>query len=310
MLGIGASAFSLEDIPDLSEKVILVTGGNSGLGAESILQLAKHNPSRIYLAARTKSKASRAIEDIERRVPQAAITFLELDLSSFGSIKRAANTLIQSAERLDVLMNNAGIMATPAGLTKDGYEVQFGTNHVGHALLTRLLLPLLQKTAEMQGEHADVRIVTVAAEAYKIAPKGGLVFTECKTDMHCFSTWTRYGQSKLANILYTNELAAHHPDIKCISLHPGGVNTGLLRGPAESYPLFRWPLKLLGKLVGTSVAHGALTQLFAATSKLAKTGTYYAPTAKEHPLYGCAQDVELAKALWDYTERELIAAGY
>jgi len=310
MFGFGEAAFKAEDIPDLSGKVILVTGGNSGLGAESVLQLAKHNPSRIYLAARSESKARSAIAEIMERVPKAAITFLELDLSSFASIKAAADTVTNSTGRLDILMNNAGIMATPPGLTKDGYEIQFGTNHMGHALLTRLLLPMLQKTAEEQGENADVRIVNLSSGAHKWAPKGGLKLDECKTEMHADSTWARYGQSKLANILYTKALAARYPGIKCVSLHPGAVDTGLQRGPAESYPFLKTPMWLLGKLLTVSAAHGALTQLFAATSKDAKTGAYYVPTAREDEGSNYARDDQLLEGLWEYTEKELDVAGY
>jgi len=310
MFGFGGAAFKAEDIPDLSGKVILVTGGNSGLGAESILQLAKHKPSKIYLAARSESKASSAIAEIKEKVPKAAITFLELDLSSFASIKTAADTVTKSTGRLDILMNNAGIMATPPGLTKDGYEIQFGTNHMGHALLTRLLLPTLQKTVQEQGENADVRIVNLSSSGHNWAPKGGLKLDECKTDMRGTSTWARYGQSKLANILYTKALAARYPDIKCVSLHPGAVDTGLMRGPAESYPFFKTPMWFLGKVVTVSVAHGALTQLFAATSKDAKTGAYYVPTAKEDKGSNYARDEKLVEALWEYTEKQLDVAGY
>jgi retinol dehydrogenase-12 len=284
--------------------------GNSGLGAESVLQLAKHNPSQIYLAARTEAKANSAIEQIKEQVPKAAVTYLELDLGSFASVKTAADTFTKSTERLDVLMNNAGIMATPAGLTKDGYEAQFGTNHMGHALLTRLLLPTLQKTAKEQGDKADVRIVFLSSEGHKLAPKGGLALPECKTDMQSYSTWSRYGQSKLANILYAKELATRYPEIKTIAVHPGGVATGLIRGPAETYPMFKAPIQVLTKLFATSVANGALTQLFAAASKDAKTGTYYVPTAKEDLGSANARDKKLAKELWDYTQQELDAAGY
>jgi NAD(P)-dependent dehydrogenase (short-subunit alcohol dehydrogenase family) len=272
--------------------------------------LAKHNPAQIYLAARTEAKADSAIKTIKEEVPEAIISYIELDLGSFASVKRAADTITKSTDRLDVLMNNAGIMATPASLTEDGYESQFGTNHMGHALLTRLLLPTLQKTAKEQGDKADVRIVFLSSEGHKLAPKGGLVLPECKTDMQSYSTFTRYGQSKLANLLYAKELASRYPEIKTMVVHPGGVNTGLIRGPVESYPLFKAPMQVLGKVLGVSVSHGALTQLFAATSKDAKTGTYYVPTAKADLGSANARDDKLAKELWEYTQQALDAAGY
>ena len=129
----------------------MITGGNTGLGKETILQLAKHNPSRLYLAARTPSKAEAAIRDIKAVVPNANIAFLQLDLASLKSVKEASDTFPASSNRLDLLINNAGIMAQPAGLTCDGYELQFGTNHVGHALLTKILLPKLHQTSQQPG---------------------------------------------------------------------------------------------------------------------------------------------------------------
>lgn len=137
---------TLHDIPDLAGKVALITGGSTGLGKEDVLQLAKHNPSRPYLAARTPSKAEAAIRDIKAAVPNANITFLQLDLASLKSVKQASDTFLASSDRLDLLINNAGIMALPERLTSDGYEVQFDTNHMGHDL-TKLLLPTLQATS-------------------------------------------------------------------------------------------------------------------------------------------------------------------
>lgn len=145
-----------DDIPDLSGKVILVTGGNSGLGQESVLQLAKHNPSQIFLAARSPDKGQAAIHNIKEVVPKANITFLQLDLTSFASIVEAAKVVNSSVSRLDILMNNAGIMMTPPGTTKDG----------------SLLLPKLLSTAEEV--NADVRIITLSSVGHLWAPKGGL----------------------------------------------------------------------------------------------------------------------------------------
>lgn len=126
-----------------------------------MLQLAKHNPSQIFLAARSEEKADIAIAEIKDKVSHAAVKFLELDLADFAFIKRAVDEVTKSTDRLDILMNNAGNMATPPGLTKDGYEIQFGTNDMGHALLTRFLLPVMQKTAKEHG--GDVRIVNITS---------------------------------------------------------------------------------------------------------------------------------------------------
>lgn len=269
--------------------------------------MAKHNPAQIFLAARSKDRADAAIADIKDKVPNAAIKFLELDLTDFASIKKAADEVTKSTDRLDVLMNNAGIMATPPGLTKDGYELQFGTNHMGHALLTKLLLPVLQKTAKDQGE---ARIVNLSSAGHMWPAKDGVCLEECKTDMQSTSSFARYGQSKLANILYTKGLAKHYPDIKSMAVHPGGVNTELQRGPAATWPWVATPMRVLSGILMVTAADGALTQLFAATSKDAKTGTYYVPTAKENAGSGYARDEKLIDALWDYTQKELEAAGY
>lgn len=164
------------DIPDLSGKVILVTGANSGIGRETALQLAKHNPSRIFVGARSQAKAEEAIEQIKQALPDTAssvsLTFLQLDLSSFQSIKSAVETFRASSDRLDILINNAGIMATPPGQTEEGYEIQFGTNHMGHALLTRLLLPILKQTVSTEA-NADVRVIFLSSALESNAPKTG-----------------------------------------------------------------------------------------------------------------------------------------
>ncbi|OBS29587.1 hypothetical protein FPOA_03524 [Fusarium poae] len=131
-----------DDIPDLTGKVIIITGGSSGLGKESALQLAKHNPSTIFITARTEKRGNAAIKEIQDSVPnfKGQIKFLELDLGSFASIQKGAATFLSQSDRLDILMNNAGLMATPAGLTADGYEIQFGSNYMGPALFTKLHL--------------------------------------------------------------------------------------------------------------------------------------------------------------------------
>ena len=183
-----------QDIPDISSKVIVVTGGNSGVGKESVLQLSKHRPAKLYLTARSKAKYDAAIEDIKKANPEAEanIIFLELDLASFASVKTAASTILTENDRLDVLMNNAGVMALPPGLTKEGYEIQFGTNHMGHALLTKLLMPLLLKTAEQP--DSDVRIINVSSGAHGVAPKGGFLPETVTTTMEKYHTYTRYGK--------------------------------------------------------------------------------------------------------------------
>ncbi|KAI8232827.1 hypothetical protein K4K54_011478 [Colletotrichum sp. SAR 10_86] len=154
------------DIPSLCGKTIFVTGGNTGLGKQSIIDLARHDPAQIWLAARDLVKAEAAATEIRSTVPAVPIILLKLDLSSVKSIKEAVATFSSTAKRLDILMLNAGIMAVPPGLTEEGYEIQFGTNHVGHALLTKLLLPLLVETAAKF--EADVRVVVLSSHAHNM----------------------------------------------------------------------------------------------------------------------------------------------
>ena len=259
------------------------------------------------MASRTESKAEAAIAQIKETVPNAQLSFLQLDLSSFDSIKAAVETFNNSSPRLDILINNAGVMAVPEGLTKEGYEVQFGTNHMGHALFTKLLLPTILKT---NFSHGDARIVNVASDGHRMPPKGGIVLKDAKTDMKSYSTWVRYGQAKLANILYTKGLVEHYPDIKSVVIHPGAVNTDLSLGFQKSHPWVAAALApVLLRMLKTPES-GALTQLFAATSPDAKSGVYYTPTAKETALGQLPSDPKLAAELWEWTEKELKEHGY
>ncbi|KAK7418131.1 hypothetical protein QQX98_004106 [Neonectria punicea] len=298
------------DIPDLSGKVILVTGGNIGLGKETVLQLSKHNPAQIFLAARTKSKALAAIEDIRKAVPDAApITYLSLDLSSFDSIKKAVADFHVQSEQLHILINNAGIMGVPPGKTKDGYEIQFGTNHVGHALLTKLLLPTLKKTAIATTPPQDVRIITVASKAEGWGPlPSPSEFDKFKTDMASISTFARYGISKTANVLYAHALSCRHPEIRSISLHPGSVNTNISSGIGASWPVLKPLLRVsgfLGDVFATSVSTGAKNQLWAAVSPEAKSGEFYHPVGMTGKGSKNSCDQSLEEEIWKWTEKEL-----
>ncbi|KAL9947286.1 hypothetical protein D7B24_008536 [Verticillium nonalfalfae] len=301
-----------QDIPDLSGKVILVTGGNNGLGKETVLQLCKHNPAMIFLAARSESKALDAIADIRKTVPDAApITYLRLDLASFDSIKKAVADFHAQADRLDLLINNAGICAQPPGTTKDGYELHFGTNHLGHALLTKLLLPTLLKTAAAPSPPPphDVRIITIASSAEAWAPfLDPGAFDTLRTDMAALSGFARYSLSKVANILHAHALAVRHPALRSVALHPGVVNTNITNGVAASWPILA-PLvrfvRLVGDVLQTPVAAGAKTQLWAAVSPEAESGEFYFPVGVPGKASKHARDREMEEALWAWTEREL-----
>ncbi|CZR69356.1 related to enoyl-CoA hydratase/isomerase [Phialocephala subalpina] len=294
------------EIPDLNGKIIIVTGGtysNVGLGKETILRLSKHSPKQIYLLARTQSKAEAAIKDLQSAVPKAPISFIQCDLTDLKSVEAAAKDFTSKEKKLDILYLNAGIMATPPGLTKDGYEIQFGTNHVGHALLTKLLLPTLEKTAE---QAADVRVIAVSSVGHVGAPWSGICFDKLKTEMSWTPTMVRYGQSKLANILFARELAKRYPKILAVSIHPGAVNTELYRS------VFNGWLSPLNRIRGgfDTVETGAKNQLWAGTVKRedVTNGEYYTPVAMSGQGSWNSQDMALAAKLWEWTENEL--AGY
>lgn len=293
------------DIPDLRGKVILVTGGNNGLGKETILQLAQHHPRMIYMGARSEKRAQEAITEIETTVPGTRIEFLQVDIGSLASVKRAAGTLISQTDRLDILINNAGIMGVPPGLTEDGYEVQFGTNHMGPALLTKLLMPLLQKTADLPG--SDVRIVNLSSELFKYSPKGGLLLSQIRTPLAELSGTARYGQSKLANLYFAQGLAKHYPKIKSTAIHPGVVRTGITNNTVASYHYFSWFFTILFRLFFVTVEKGAVPQLFAATGKAqdVKSGSFYFPGVHEYIGNALAENSMLSGELWNYTEAEL-----
>lgn len=265
-------------------------------------QIAKHNPAHIYMAARNSAKAEATIVELKRENPNIApIAIMELNLASFESIRLAAAGFNSESERLDLLINNAGIMCTPASTTAEGYELQFGTNHIGHALLTKLLLPKLKQTAAAHPE-VDVRIVNVSSGAHIMAP--AYPWVELKGEMGSYSGLTRYALSKLANIHFNQQLAKHNPDIKCVSIHPGLVNTNLTSGWLANHPWLVRPANLLGWLIGTSVAKGALNQLWAAFSPEAKSGTYYWPVGvPKHD--GKVDNQKAAEELWKWTEEQL-----
>lgn len=339
-IGMGKTFNPATDIGSLEGKVILVTGGmqlspshpipshtthithilltptptgNAGLGKQTILYLSSHNPARIYLAARTPSKATAAIQAIKSAVPTACeIIHLPLDLSSFSSIAAAADTFRARETRLDILINNAGIMASPYSLTKEGYEIQFGTNHMGHALLIKLLLPTMLATAR---QGADVRIVTLSSMGHHLAAPGGIIFDQAALEKQ--NTWRRYGASKLANILYTRSLAEQYPQLTCVSLHPGVILTDLFQNLRTNVflKIGIWLYGLLGMILPghySSAEGGALNQTWAATVDKAElvSGAFYKPVGVKNDGSKWARDQGLQKKLWEWTESELERHGY
>ncbi|EXJ65127.1 hypothetical protein A1O7_01467 [Cladophialophora yegresii CBS 114405] len=300
-----------KNIEDLTGKVILVTGGNTGIGKETILQLAKHRPRKLFLAARTQSKAQDAIAEIRSAIsPKTVdIEYLQLDLSSLASVKAAAERVKERSARLDILILNAGIMAVPPGKTSEGFEIQVGTNHVGHALLTKLLLPTLEKTAAEQ--NPDVRIVVVASNGYTFAPT---IDTILSTEKLCETgPWTRYGASKAANILFAAELARRYPSLTSVSLHPGAIQTDLYLPNKRTSFVLRWFMAIFGNLLFHSPQFGALTQLYLASGakkEQLRNGGFYTPVGVLNNNNKWANEKTWGKALWEWTEDQLESKGY
>lgn len=304
-----ASFDPTRDIPNLSGRVYFVTGGTTGLGAGFISFIAAKNPAKIFFSGRNQKKADELISKVKSISPTTQVTFIHCDLSSLASVQASAKEFLSKEERLDVLMCNAGVMALDPGLSKDGYEIQFATNHLGHALLIKLLLPALLKTAEQPG--SDVRIVNLASTAYLATPKGGVDFATLKTSqaslrpIYAPSKWLRYGQSKLANILYPVELARRYPSILSVAVHPGFIKTEL---HAHENFLDRKIVSLASGGNWISVEEGPYTQTWAATTerKNLENGVYYEPVGiKVEPATACGKDKALAKKLYEWTDEEL-----
>ncbi|KAJ8116869.1 hypothetical protein OPT61_g1811 [Boeremia exigua] len=288
------------DIPDLTGHIIIVTGGNAGLGLETVRQLSKHNPARIYLAARSKDKAEAAIKELQEEASlELPITFLPLDLSSFASIKAAVETFKLTETRLDLLMNNAGIMMTPEGLTEDGYEIQFGTNVMGPALFTLLLLPTLRNTAK---QHPHTRVVNLASASEVRAPSDIYDFAALKTPMADKHTTVRYTTSKIADIHYTSALARRITDVRLVSVHPGMVATNLYHAATGTF--LKPFLVIANNIAATPVAKGVHSQLWAAVSVDAKHGGYYGPVGASAGSKAALSE-EKSERLWAWMKEEL-----
>ncbi|KAH8689379.1 dehydrogenase with different specificitie [Talaromyces proteolyticus] len=305
----GASAqvksFNAEkDVPDLSGKVVLITGGNRGLGKEVALAIARKNPEKIFMTVRSIEGSKSALELIGSQSQHTKIIPLQCDLSSLSTVQKAGENFRAQASRLDLVICSAGIMIPPPSLTKDGYEVQFGTNHLGHALLIQSLLPVMLLTAKQPG--SDVRLVIFTSQGYMMHPNGGILFDKLRTrqDDLFLARYQLYGQSKLANLLYAFQLAERHPQITSVSIHPGVIETELVTSQAL---LDRWFLKLstIGKKL--TLEEGARNALWAATADRGKikNGGYYEPVGVNQDFARWAKDKNLAQELWNWTEKEL-----
>ncbi|KAK1830915.1 short-chain dehydrogenase [Podospora conica] len=289
---------------DLTGKSILITGAASGLGYQSVVSLLSHDrpPAVIFLTARTLAKAAAAVSTLPTTPTHPTkIIPLALDLTSFASIAALPPSL-PPGSALDILLLNAGIMAVPPGLTADGYEIQFGTNHLGHALLTKLLLPLLQQSPAP-------RVVVLSSAGHRSWPQGwGLKPGSLRTDASELGAYERYFRSKLANVLFAREMARRYPGVKTVSVHPGIVDTGIVG--SETPWVVTAAIKVFKPLVVRSVEDGVRNQLWACVSDDVVSGEYYHPVGVAGKASKDAKDDGLAAELWEWTEKELAVHGY
>jgi len=297
--------WTLDDIPDLRGKFAVVTGANSGLGLHTAAALAGKG-ARVLLACRDAAKAEAAMQQIRAQAPSAQLEFLALDLADLASVRQFAATLLQREPRLDLLCNNAGVMALPCRKTRDGFEMQVGTNHLGHFALTGLLLPLLQQTP-------GSRVVTVSSLAHHL----GRIRLDDLNWERGYSKWPAYAQSKLANLMFALELGRRLQKAGSTTLslaaHPGYAATNLqFAGPAmENSALGRLGMQLGNALLSQPAEAGAWPTLRAATAADARNGEFYGPRGFQQ-LRGApgrcrynprAADESVAAQLWSLSER-------
>ncbi|MDT8401463.1 MAG: oxidoreductase [Bacteroidales bacterium] len=294
--------WTLENMPDLTGKIILVTGGNSGLGFESVKAFAAKG-AEVILASRSMSRGEEARAKIIEAFPDSNINVMRLDMVDLDCIKTFSDEFKKKYNRLDVLMNNAGIMTTPYFRTKDGFEGQMGTNHLGHFVLTAHLMDLLKTTK-------GARVVNVSSNAHKAGRMDfdNLLFE----DGRGYSPMKAYGRSKLSNLLFTYELQRWFDkngiEAIAVAAHPGFSETNLVRyiDNKVAYKIF----SPLASLMAQSAAMGALPQIRAAVDPDVSGGEYYGPSRlgemKGYPVRvksnGKTHDREDAHKLWKVSE--------
>ncbi|GMN32058.1 hypothetical protein TIFTF001_003520 [Ficus carica] len=288
----------------------IVTGASSGIGAETTRVFALRGVHTI-MAVRNLNAGRDVKEEITKKIPTAKIDVMELDLSSMASVRKFASDYISSGLPLNILINNAGILAPPFSLSKDNIEVQFATNHLGHFLLTNLLLDTMKKTSKKNSKEG--RIVNVSSEGHRFTYPEGIRFDKINDESGFrfdftifYKSMHAYGQSKLANILHSNELArilkSEGANITANSVHPGAVATNILRRPGFFLDVVRVLGKYVVQYMVKTPQQGAATQCYVALHSQLKgvTGEYFADSNRADPS-SLAKDTELAKKLWDFS---------
>ncbi len=293
------SEWMVDDIPDQAGRTILVTGANSGLGLRSAEALASRG-ARVLMGCRNQEKAAVALETVKNAAADAAPEVMPLDLADLDDVRTCAKQLTDKLDQLDVLMDNAGVMAIPHQRTKQGFEMQFGTSHLGHFALTGLLLPILRR--------ADApRVVSVSSIVHRAAR---IRFNDWEEKG--YSRWFPYIQSKLANLLFTSELqrraTAADADLLAVAAHPGYAATSLSSGLPTVY---RLGAKVSDRLFAQPDRMGALPQLYAATMPDVDPDDYWGPDGfmerrgwpKRVGRSRAASDGDAARRLWEASEK-------
>ncbi|KAF9614153.1 hypothetical protein IFM89_015472 [Coptis chinensis] len=302
---IGASGFSSSSTAlevtqgiDGTNFTAIVTGASSGIGAETARVLSLRGV-HVVMAVRNMDAGNKVKEAILKENPGAKVDVMELDLSSMASVNKFASEYTSAGLPLNILINNAGVMAPPFMLSQDNIEMQFATNHIGHFLLTNLLLETMKNTAEKN--NIQGRIVNVSSDAHRMTYREGIQFDKIN-EKSGYSSLYAYGQSKLANVLHANELVRRLKEdgvqITANSLHPGAINTDLLR----HHSIINGIVQAVGKFFIKDVPQGAATTCYVALHPQVKgvSGEYFLDSniGKASTL---ARDTELAKKLWDFS---------
>jgi len=289
---------------NLTGKVIFITGANTGIGKEAARTLS-YTFAKIYLAARDESKMKTTIDEIKKENSKANLVGMNLDLGDSKSIDKCVKEFLSQENELNILINNAGVMGTVEKKTNDGFEYQIGINHFGHFRLTLLLLPLMKKSALNSGEG---RIVNLSSEAHRMAKSINFDNINLKDE---YGSWWAYGQSKLANIMFSNELNKRLKNdkipISVNSLHPGVIQTEIMR---DNEGFLKKSLSFFGYFFMKSIPQGASTTVYCAISKEVKNiGGKYFDNCKIGSPTSYSMNEEFAKKLFDLSEK-MTGLGY